>query len=97
MSQVEDDDGLVQEAGDHSSGLAGTEPRHESHREPLDCLQENPLPEVQAPQDLAQLEFNTRRAWKLLGKDKELLFNLCDSMERRIDRLVEVEGGHTKY
>ena len=49
------------------------------------------------PRNLAQLEFNMRRAWKLLGKDKELLFNLCDSMERRIDRLVEVEGGHTKY
>ena len=49
------------------------------------------------PRNLAQLEFNMRKAWKLLGKDKELLFNLCDSMERRIDRLVEVEGGHTKY
>ena len=49
------------------------------------------------PRNLAQLEFNMRRAWKLLGKDKELLFNLCDSMERRIARLVEVEDGHTKY
>ena len=35
LSQVKDDDDLVQE----------------SHREPLDCLQENPLPEVQAPQE----------------------------------------------
>ena len=45
----------------------------------------------------AKLELNMRRAWKLLGREKELLANLCDSMQRRIAQLVEVEGGHTKY
>ena len=49
------------------------------------------------PRNLAQLELNMRRAWKLLGREKELLANLCDSMHRRIARLDEVEGGHTKY
>ena len=32
------------------------------------------------PRDLAELELNMRKAWKILGQDKELLFNLCDSM-----------------
>ena len=49
------------------------------------------------PRNLAQLELNMRRAWKLLGREKELLANLCDSMHRRIARLDEVEGFHTKY
>ena len=49
------------------------------------------------PRNLAQLEFNMRRAWTILGRDETLLFNLCDSMERRIAALVAAEGGQTKY
>ena len=51
LSQVKDDDGLVRAAGDHSSGLAWPEPRSQSYIEHLDCLQENPIQEVQASQE----------------------------------------------
>ena len=44
-----------------------------------------------------QLKERIMEAWANLGKRKDVIKNLCDSMPRRIEALVKAEGGNTKY
>ena len=44
-----------------------------------------------------QLKTRIMQAWANLGKRTEVLQSLCDSMPRRIQRLLEAKGGTTKY
>ena len=44
-----------------------------------------------------QLKTRIIQAWENLGKRTEVLQSLCDSMPRRIQRLIEVKDGTTKY
>ena len=47
--------------------------------------------------NLDQLKKQITKAWKKLGKDREYLTALTDSMPRRIEALLEAEGDVTKY
>ena len=49
------------------------------------------------PKNLKELEGRMNLAWKLLSKRKDLLTNLCDSAQRRVEALLEADGGFTKY
>ena len=44
-----------------------------------------------------QLKTRIMQAWANLGERTEILQSLCDSMPRRIQRLLEAKGGTTKY
>ena len=44
-----------------------------------------------------QLKERIQEAWANLGKRKDVIKNLCDSMARRIEALVKADGGNTKY
>ena len=44
-----------------------------------------------------QLKTRIMQAWANLGERTEVLQSLCDSMPRRIQRLLEAKGGTTKY
>ena len=57
-------------------------------------------------QEVAKLPAATNReelkerilsAWKNLGRRRDALKNLCDSMPRRVSALVQTRGGPTKY
>ena len=57
-------------------------------------------------QEVAKLPAATNReelkerilsAWKNLGRRRDALKNLCDSMPRRVSALVQSRGGPTKY
>ena len=44
-----------------------------------------------------QLKRRIMQAWAALGEREDVLKSLCDSMPRRIQALVDAEGGNTKY
>ena len=52
---------------------------------------------LKPPKNLDQLAHNMRVSWLILGRKKALLKKLCDSPRRRIEALLELDGGTTKY
>ena len=53
--------------------------------------------EFDPPRNLAQLEANMKASWRILGRNTDLLTNLCESAQRRVRALYEAQGGATKY
>ena len=47
--------------------------------------------------NLNQLAKQITKAWKKLGRDREYLTSLTDSMPRRVEAVIEANGDVTKY
>ena len=63
----------------------------------LNCNERTLMTKFKPPKNLKELEGRMNLAWKLLSKRKDLLTNLCDSAQRRVEALLEADGGFTKY